>query len=58
MSLTDLVFDGMFPGDGGMLDGDATPPGTRVCSWCRKECEDEDEDFCRSCLAVGGSGVV
>jgi hypothetical protein len=58
MSLLDLVFDGMFPGDGGMLDGDATPPGTRVCSWCRKECEDEDEDLCRACFAAGDSGVV
>ena len=41
-----------------MLDGDPTPPGTRVCSWCRKECEDEDEDLCRACFAAGDSGVV
>jgi len=58
MSLADLVFDGMFRGDGGMLDGDGTPPGTRECSWCRKECEDEGEEFCRACFPGCDPSVV
>ena len=48
MSLTDISFDGMFRGDGGMLDGDDTPRCTCECSWCREECEDEGEEFCKA----------
>ena len=57
MSLADLVFDGMFRGDGVMFDGDGTPRRPRKCSWCGKECEDEGEEFCRACFPGCDPGV-
>ena len=58
MSLNDLIFDGIFPGDGGRCDGDGTPSRPHKCSWRNEECEDEGKDFCRSCLGAGESGIV
>ena len=58
MSLAGLVFGSMFSWDGGMLDGDGTPPDPRECSSCRTECEAESEECCRACFPGIDQGVA